>query len=187
MGQTAPAHIIQAYWLIRKQEAWSQMDSRRFLSDVAVACGNDYASAFKLLGVIVFVAEGGIEPLLSGGLVAPKTFYRWAEALRHAGWGDLLADVRLRQAVRCYVTERLAGLPGDEARGSIVEAVTRIAADEAEPATQAVSRQASDAVKGLAGGREAEPSALDGVAAGGSLQESPALAGSARGEGKPHG
>lgn len=163
------------------------MDSRRFLSDVAVACGNDYASAFKLLGVIVFVAEEGVEPLLSGGLVAPKTFYRWAEVLRHAGWGDLLADVRLRQAVRGYLAERLGGHPGDRARGAVVEAVTRMMADEAEPATQAVSPQASDAVKGLAGGREAEPSALDGVAAGGSLQKSPAGAGSTHGEGEPHG
>jgi hypothetical protein len=151
-----------------------RIDVMRFLRDTAQAAGDDYATAFKLLGMVVFVAEAGAEPLLSGRLVSVSTFNRWVDTLRTAGWGDLLGDVRLRQALREYMNQRVGGLPMERARTAVMEAVSRMVADPEALSPQAVGRQASDAVKGLAGGREAEPSALDGVAAGGSLGEATA-------------
>ena len=153
------------------------MDWRKFLRDVAIASGDDYSAAFKLLGMVVFVAEAGAEPLLSGRLVSVSTFNRWVDTLRLAGWGDLLADVRLRQALREFLNQRLGGLPLELAREKTLEAVRLAVAAEEARSPQAVGRQASDAVKGLAGGREAEPNALDGVAAGGSLREATAPTG----------
>lgn len=147
---------------------------RQFLSDVAVASNDDYSVAFKLLGMVIFVAEEGIEGLLAGRFVSSRTFYRWTDCLTSAGWGDLLADVRLRQAVRSYMDLRLGGLPIPLAHSKVLEAV-RSMVDEAEARSpQAVGRQASGAVKGLAEGREAEPSALDGPADGGSLRKATA-------------
>jgi len=149
---------------------------REFLRDTAQASGDDYATAFKLLGLVVFVAQEGIDPLLSGRLISPRTFHRWADSLKTAGWGDLLTEARLRLAVRDFVKDRLGGLPPALARERVVEAARVAAESEEALSPQAVGRQASDAVKGLAEGREAKPSALDGVAAGGSLREATAPA-----------
>lgn len=147
---------------------------REFVRDVSIASGDDCVAGFKLLGMVVYVAEIGTEPLLSGKLVAVSTFHRWVETLRLAGWGDLLADVRLRQALRDYVNQRMGGLPIEQARREVIEAVeTMVAEAEALP-PQASGRHGSNAVKGLAVGREAEPTALDWVASGGSLQEAAA-------------
>jgi hypothetical protein len=147
---------------------------RKFLTDVSQACGDDYASAFKLLGLVVFVSEEGVESLLAGNVISARTFHRWAECLASAGWGDLLADVRLRQAVRSYVALRLNGLPIPLARSKVLEAV-RSMVDEAEARSpQAEGSQARGAVKGLAEGREAKPSALDRPSDGGSLREATA-------------
>jgi hypothetical protein len=152
------------------------IDFRQFLKDAAIASGDDYSMAFKLLGMVAFVAEAGPEPLLTGRLVSIPTLNRWMETLRLAGWGDVIADLRLRQAVREYVKERVRGGIIEQTRENVADAVARVVAEEAEPSPQAAGRQASDAVKGLAGGREAEPSALDGVAPGGSLGEATAHA-----------
>jgi len=138
------------------------MNVRRLVKDLAVAAGDDYSQACKVLGMVVFALSEGVEPLLGGGLVRDSTFFRWMDLLRAAGWGELVCGTDYRRALEGILATR----------PSIGEALS----------PQALSHQASDAVKGLAGGREAEPSALDGVAAGGSPREAtaPALAGGER-------
>ena len=108
------------------------LDVRRFIRDTAVARSDDHTAAFKLLGMVVFVAEVSVEPLLSGRLVSVSTFNRWVDTLRMAGWGDLLADVRLRQALRDYVNQRLGGLPMERAREAVVAAVSEMVTEEEE-------------------------------------------------------
>jgi len=82
-----------------------RMESRKFLDDVAHAVDGDYATGFKMLGFVVFVSEHGAEDLLSGSMVSPRTYYRWIETVKAAGWQDLLADVRLTQALREYIAD----------------------------------------------------------------------------------
>jgi hypothetical protein len=125
------------------------LNIRVMLRDLAVAAGDDYSQAFKVLGMVVYAQLEGVEPLLAGRLVHERTFFRWVALLKAAGWGDLLCAGDYRRAVADVIATRLG------------------AAAALSP--QAVGHQASDAVKGLAGGFEAEPRTLDGVAAGGSL------------------
>jgi hypothetical protein len=86
-------------------------DWEEFLNDVAGVSRGDYASGFKMLGVVLYVKEHGIEPLLSGGMVSQRTAYRWLDTIRRAGWGSLISEVRVLQAIR----EHLASLPDGEA------------------------------------------------------------------------
>src|SRR3990170_1458135 len=78
----------------------------RFVGDVAQACGDDYPAALKLLGLVVFVRAEGPAPLLSGRRIDVRTFMRWAELLKFAGWGDAVfgpeldADLRRLFAAR---------------------------------------------------------------------------------------
>jgi hypothetical protein len=149
-------------------------DLRKFLGDVAHACGDDYAYAFKLLGLVVFVSEEGVEPLLAGGLISARTFYRWVECLGAAGWGNLLADIRMKQALRDFPDLRLGDLAGQMAHSTVLGVIESIVNEAEARSPEALGRQTSEAVKGLAEGREAQPSALDGLADGGSLREATA-------------
>lgn len=79
---------------------------QQFLDDVAAVADGDYAASFKMLGFVLYVSEFGGEKLLSGDLVSPRTYYRWVDLVNSAGWGDLLADIRLEQALSEYVTTR---------------------------------------------------------------------------------
>lgn len=79
-------------------------DRQRFLDDVARASDGDCATAFKMLGFVQYVSEVEADVFLSGELVSARTYYRWIETIRAAGWGALLADVRFGQALQEYVT-----------------------------------------------------------------------------------
>ena len=74
------------------------------MTDVAQVADGDYATGFKMLGFVLFVAENGDEDLLSGSMVSPRTYYRWVETVKAAGWQSLLSEVRLSQALFEYVT-----------------------------------------------------------------------------------
>ena len=78
---------------------------QQFLDDVAQVSDGDYATAFKMLGFVQYVSEVGADAFLSGELVSPRTYYRWIETVKAAGWQGLLADVRLTQALREYATD----------------------------------------------------------------------------------
>lgn len=80
-----------------------RLQYRQFLSDVAQVADGDYATGFKMLGFVLFVAENGDEDLLSGSMVSLRTYYRWLETIKAAGWQSLLAELRLSQAIREYV------------------------------------------------------------------------------------
>ena len=78
-------------------------DKQKLLDDVARVSDGDYATAFKMLGFVQYVSEVGADAFLSGELVSPRTYYRWVETIRAAGWGSLLSDVRFDQALQEYV------------------------------------------------------------------------------------
>lgn len=77
-------------------------DQRKFLEDVARTSGGNYATGFKLLGFVVYIGEFGADSLLTGDLVSLPTFYRYTESIRAAGWGMLLAEARVVQALKEY-------------------------------------------------------------------------------------
>lgn len=104
---------------------------RQFVRDTALASGDDYASAFKMLGLVVFVAQEGVDGLLSGRMISERTVHRWADTLNAAGWGDVLTDARLHLAVRDFVRHRLGGLPPELARERVIEAA-RVAVEREE-------------------------------------------------------
>jgi hypothetical protein len=78
-------------------------NKKRFLDDVAEVADGDYATAFKMLGFVLYVSESGADGFLSGAMVSPRTYYRWVETIKAAGWASLLSDVRLEQALQEYV------------------------------------------------------------------------------------
>lgn len=96
-------------------------DWQRFLDDVSEVSRGDYSSAFKLLGVVLFMQQKGIEPLLSGKLISPRTAYRWLETIQDAGWGSLLSEVRVMQAIR----QHLDGLQGVDA-GAVRDSLAKL-------------------------------------------------------------
>jgi hypothetical protein len=148
------------------------MDIREFLEQVASEVNGDFTFAFKLLGFFVFISQEGSESLLTGNMISQRTYYRWMEIVQRAGWGDLLADARLRQVLREYLWKRFAGLPIDQARERVLRVVEDFIADTEAPSLRAKYRQESAAVKGErseTGGRESKTSVLDGGATGGSL------------------
>lgn len=75
-------------------------DSKKFVRDVAVIA--DYAVGLKLLGFVLYIGEHGADALLAGELVSLRTYYRYCELVRSAGWGSLLYEVRAVQALREY-------------------------------------------------------------------------------------
>jgi hypothetical protein len=60
--------------------------------------------------------------------------------VRLAGFGELLADVRLRQAVHEYVSQRLGGVGRESVRSAVVEAVSRMLVEREARSPQAVPR-----------------------------------------------
>jgi hypothetical protein len=86
---------------------WQEM-----LDDIAATSKGNYATGFKLIGVVVFIQDEGIEPLLSGEMVSTRTAYRWLEVIREAGWGSLISEARIIQAIQ----DHLASLPQGETR-----------------------------------------------------------------------
>jgi hypothetical protein len=148
------------------------MKAKEIVDSVVESRVGDYAMAFKLLGFLSFLAEEGSGPFLAGDVLSPRTYNRWLECLRQSGLDGLALDVRLRQLVREYTHFRFGGLPINKARSKVLDAVRSIIVEEEALPLQAQSRQASEAVKGERSeteGREAQPSALDGGADGGSL------------------
>lgn len=99
-------------------------DWQKFLDDVARVSDGDYASGFKMLGFVLYVAQFGAEKLLSGTLVSPRTYYRWLEIIKAAGWGSLLSQARFEQALQEYI----AGFPGqpEDVRSAMLQALDRM-------------------------------------------------------------
>lgn len=123
------------------------LHTRKFIEQAADRLNGDYSHAFKLLGFIVFLAQEGNESLLSGSMISPRTYYRWMEQVNQAGFGDLVADAALRQALQEFIWQRHAGLPIEKARNQVLEAVNLIVSEQAPPLI-AKSCRASEAVKG---------------------------------------
>ncbi len=145
---------------------------KEFLDQVAEEAQGDYPIAFKLLGLVVYVAQEGSDSLLSGELISQRTYYRWLEMVQRAGWGDLLADARLRQVLQEYLWKRFAGLPIHQARERLLRVVGNLISETEAPSLQAKRRQESVAVKGERSeteGHESKTSALDGDVTGGRL------------------
>jgi len=150
------------------------MDLKEFLEQVASEVNGDFTFAFKLLGFFVFISQEGSESLLTGNMISQRTYYRWLEIVQRAGWGDLLADARLRQVLQEYLWKRFAGLPIDQARERVLKVVEDLIADTETPSLQGKCRQESAAVKDERSetkGRESKTSVLDGGATGGNLGE----------------
>jgi len=146
------------------------MDLKEFLEQVASEVNGDFTFAFKLLGFVVYIAQEGSESLLTGNMISQRTYYRWMELVQRAGWGDLLADARLRQVIQEYLWKRFAGLPIDQARERVLRVVENLIAETEVPSLQVNRRQESAAVQGERSeteGRESTTSALDGGAPGG--------------------
>jgi hypothetical protein len=127
-----------------------------------------------MLGFVVYIAQEGSDSLLSGTMISQRTYYRWLNLVQRAGWGDLLADARLRQVLQEYLWKRFAGLPIDQARERVLRVVENLIAETEVPSLQVNRRQESAAVQGERSeteGRESTTSALDGGATGGSLRK----------------
>jgi hypothetical protein len=67
---------------------------KKFIQDVASVSEGDYSAGFEMLGFELFVSQCGPKPLLAGQMVSTRTYFRWVETIKAAGWGRLLADVR---------------------------------------------------------------------------------------------
>ena len=109
------------------------MNVDKFIQDAAQAAKGDYAQAFKLLGFVVYVGEEGGDELLTGDLISRQTYFRWLDAIKRAGWGDLLADARLRHVIHEYLWQRFEGLPNEDARAKVLHAVNDALAQLTEP------------------------------------------------------
>jgi len=142
------------------------LNCRAFVDEVGEIADGNYAMGFKLLGFIVFMTQEGADPLLSGKLISQRTYHRWMDLINRAGWGDLLADARLRQVLQEYIWKRFAGLPIDQARERVLRVVGDFIADTEAPSLRAKYRKGEQSETE---GRESKTSVLDGGATGGSL------------------
>ncbi len=96
---------------------------KEYVYKLAEQENGDFPQAFKLLGLIVFIAQEGAEPLLTGEMISPRTYYRWVEKIKQAGYGDLLAETQLKQAVRNFINLRLGDLPVQDAKEQVLAVV----------------------------------------------------------------
>ncbi len=153
------------------------MQANEFVEKAAGGLGGDYFRAFKLLGFVLYLAEQGPEPFISGRMMSPRTYSRWIEELRECNLDGFALDARLRQLINEYLWKRFAGLPIPLAREKLLDAVGGMIREEDALSLQAISRQESARVKGEqseAEGREVPPNALDAGADGGSLRKATA-------------
>ncbi len=153
------------------------MKSKDFVEQAAIAFGGDYVRAFKLLGFVLYLAEEGPEPFLSGRVMSPRTYHRWIEDLGNCDLDGFALDARLRQLVNEYLRKRFGGLPIPLARSKVLDSVGVMIGEKDALSLQAISRHASARVQGEeteAEGREAKPNALDAGADGGSLRQATA-------------
>ena len=148
------------------------MQANEFVEKAAGGVGGDYFGAFKLLGFVLYLADKGPEPFLSGGVMSPRTYNRWIEELRKCNLDGFALDARLRQLVNEYLWKKFGGLPIPLAREKVLDAVGVMIGEKDAQSLQAISSQVSGRVKGErseAGGHEAKASALDAATDGGSL------------------
>ena len=153
------------------------MKSREFVDKAVLVLSGDYIRAFKLLGFVLYLAEEGPEPFLSGRVMSPRTYNRWIDELRECDLDGFALDARLRQLVNGYLRKRFDGLPIPLAREKVLDAVGVMIGEKDALSLQAISRQVSVRVKGEQGeaeGRETKSSALDAGANGGSLRQATA-------------
>jgi hypothetical protein len=108
----------------------SELELRKLVEDVAGVADGDYPTGFKMLGFVLYVLQYGAQELLSGAMVSPRTYCRWVDTVKAAGWDSVLADVRFKQALREYVTglERQS----DEAREAVLGKLDEVLAAEVE-------------------------------------------------------
>ncbi|MCH8093414.1 MAG: hypothetical protein IH953_02360 [Chloroflexi bacterium] len=154
-----------------------KVKAKEFVEQAAIGLSDDYVRAFKLLGFVLYLAEEGPEPFLSGRVMSPRTYNRWIEELGICNLDGFAMDARLRQLVNEYVRKRLGGLPIPLARSKVLDAVGVMIGEKDALSLQAISRHASARVQGEeteAEGREAEPNALDAGADGGSMRQATA-------------
>ena len=105
---------------------------RRFLDDLAETVRGDYATGFKILGFLLYVAEYGVDDFLAGEMISPRTYYRWVVAVKKAGWESLLSDVRFGQALREYIAS-LEGQP-DTVRQTVLSKLDEVMSEEVKNA-----------------------------------------------------
>jgi len=156
------------------------LEVKQFLHQVADQAQGDFPFAFKMLGFVVYIAEEGSDAFMSGEMISLRTYHRWMRLVNQAGWGDLVADARLRKELQDYMWKRFAGLPVSQARQEIIKTVRSLVTEIQPPSLKATSRQDSETVKGERSepdGREVQPNALDGRTAGGSLSDATAAIG----------
>ena len=171
-----PVRILREHDEIRNEDL-QEMRAKEFIEQAAIAFGGDYARAFKLLGFVLYLAEDGPEPFLSGRVMSPRTYHRWIEELGICNLDGFAMDARLRQLVNEYVRKRFGGLPIPLARSKVLDAVGVMIGEKDALSLQAISRHASARVQGEgteAEGREAETNALDAGADGGSVRKATA-------------
>lgn len=153
------------------------MKSREFVDKAVLVLSGDYIRAFKLLGFVLYLAEEGPEPFLSGRVMSPRTYNRWIDELRECDLDGFALDARLRQLVNEYLWKRFGGLPIPLAREKVLDAVGVMIGEKDALSLQAISRQLGERVKGEhseAEGRETKANALDAGADGGSLRQATA-------------
>ena len=168
--------MLREYEEIRKRN-FQEMRAKEFVEQAASGLSGDYVRAFKLLGFVLYLAEDGPGPFLSGRVMSPRTYHRWIEELGICNLDGFAMDARLRQLVNEYVRKRFGGLPIPLARSKVLDAVSVMIGEKDALSLQAVSRHASARVQGEgteAEGREAETNALDAGADGGSVRQATA-------------
>jgi hypothetical protein len=140
--------------VIGQKEKMRNLNVLRFVDEIAEITNDDYPSALKPLGFMIFISQEGHQTLIAQNHISERTYHRWMEIIRRAGWGDLLSDARLRQAVSETIWQRVSGLPIDKSRKKVLHAIQAIVADIEPRSPQAIRRQASDAAGCVQGVRQ---------------------------------
>ena len=70
--------------------------------------------------------EEGNESLLSGEMISPRTYYRWVTKIDKAGLGNLLSDIKLKQAISDYIGNQFCNLPFSESKSKVIAAVSNV-------------------------------------------------------------
>lgn len=110
-----------------------ELEIRKIIDGLATSANDDYVHAFKLLGFIILISTTGNDALLSVTMISPRTYHRWMDQIQKAGYGGLVADASLCQALQEFIRQRFAGLPLQQARSTILEIVNTTISDPAPP------------------------------------------------------